>query len=147
MSLPRLPKLGYRSGRPYPNSALHSRLSELDTPEEQVVVYPPFRSQGEVVGWEFLSRTDPYWVPMVPVGGFPGNGGSTEIDFYHPLRRIALFFDGPVHLIPGAAQRDEYLRLALKAKLMLNKVVTYQYQTVRDVRENFPRFYFENLNA
>ena len=107
------------------------------------VVFPPFRSVEEVLIWEQIQEFDLYWEPMVPLFGGPGVEGGTEIDFYNGKLQIALYADGPPHLLPEIAARDHVLRKAVESAGLT--VLSFQYRIPEDVIGGFATWYNEHV--
>lgn len=138
----RLARLGLPSIRlSYDSPDLLASLPPKD--EFLPEVYPPFRSPEEVLIWDKIQTYDNYWEPMIPLFGGPGVEGGTEIDFYNSKLRIALYADGPPHLLPGIAARDMSLRKSVESVGL--KVLSFAYRTPEEVNKKFPGWYKENI--
>ncbi len=143
-----LPRLKTRNSLPY----LHIPHIYIERPDlflparapgevEDIVlaVYPPFDSIEEVVIWDYLQQFDPYWIPHIDFFGGVGVPGGTNVDFVNPQQHLALYADGPTHLLPLIAARDTVLRKAVESAGL--KVLAFIYRDVSDVKKHFPSWY------
>lgn len=106
-------------------------LAELYTP------VPPMGSSYEMAVWAYISQQSPYWEPQVQVGRY-GTRGSTSIDFYNRVLRIAIQVDGAyIHHNRDAA--DQYITAGLIARGM--KVLRWQFVTLEDAVKLTPALY------
>lgn len=141
--LPKLVKLGVRlpatSERLTPLTQAPTQAQQgLISEREKWMPQPgePFSSAEDKWGYYWLYDRDPQWLPQVPFRQMGVNGNSSA-DAYHPLRKIALFFDGKYFHTPHAAY-DLVMREALRMRGITYKA--FHFTDWEDFVTHFPQF-------
>lgn len=119
-------------------------LTQVPTDHELLpAVYAPFQSVEEVLIWERIQTYDAYWQAHIDLFGGVGVPGGTNLDFYNAKLKIALYADGPPHLLPSAIARDIVLRKEVENAGL--RVLAFTYRLPTEVIRNFPAWYAQEI--
>ena len=139
LSLPRLPTLKIRAlpklGAKLPTAP---RTKGKQEPPElaQIGTPPPRTSKWDVWTHAQFRKHDALWTWDIWIAG-------TIPDAYHPLLKIAVYLDGPVHEFRNLFGKDEAKRARLR--LMGIRVVVWKVSNFIDLRDHFEEWYRRDI--